>query len=509
MNKKKLFNIVATIIFGLFLVIFNILYCTLVFVPFGYSSLLVSTFVICDSILLVFFVLEGVILFRTIIEEKEYIKTNEFIFGDKIEFDNLEMFVKKVSKIINTKKEEYIVSFSPIKTSVNYEIFQSKELKILNKELALYFTKLFSLAKYKTFKARVSYDNYCFIIFIRCTSDELLQLIKDVEYKSYSISKEKDIRIFIQNYFGICKIEQNVELLETINRSNIARKIGEYNFEKAIFFEKSMIEGKSDENMANAIVNALRNKEFIVYYMPKFHLQTKRFIGSEALVRWNSKDKGLISPIRFINFAENRGLIHEIDLYVLEQVCKDLEDQKKRGKRLLPVSINFSIYEFYTPTFLDDIKQVIEKYDVNPLLIEIEITEETTHANSFLVISILKKLKDMGLKILLDDFGLGFSNIKSMKILPIDIIKIDKSFIDEIVYDYKSREIVRAIISFGKALNLQVIAEGVVDAKQVEILKKMKCDQIQGFFYSKPIPKKEYESFLMNNQFEKKEDASL
>ena len=150
-----------------------------------------------------------------------------------------------------------------------------------------------------------------------------------------------------------------------------------------------------------------------------------------------------------------------------------------------------------------------EKYDVNPLLIEIEITEETTHANSFLVISILKKLKDMGLKILLDDFGLGFSNIKSMKILPIDIIKIDKSFIDEIVYDYKSREIVRAIISFGKALNLQVIAEGVVDAKQVEILKKMKCDQIQGFFYSKPIPKKEYESFLMNNQFEKKEDASL
>ena len=270
-----------------------------------------------------------------------------------------------------------------------------------------------------------------------------------------------------------------------------------------------MIEGKSDENMANAIVNALRNKEFIVYYMPKFHLQTKRFIGAEALVRWNSKDKGLISPIRFINFAENRGLIHEIDLYVLEQVCKDLEDQKKRGKRLLPVSINFSIYEFYTPTFLDDIKQVIEKYDVNPLLIEIEITEETTHANSFLVISILKKLKDMGLKILLDDFGLGFSNIKSMKILPIDIIKIDKSFIDEIVYDYKSREIVRAIISFGKALNLQVIAEGVVDAKQVEILKKMKCDQIQGFFYSKPIPKKEYESFLMNNQFEKKEDASL
>ena len=167
MNKKKLFNIVATIIFGLFLIIFNILYCTLVFAPFGFSSLLVSTFVICDSILLVFFVLEGVILFRTIIEEKEYIKTNEFIFGDKIEFDNLEMFVKKVSKIINTKKEEYIVSFSPIKTSVNYEIFQSKELKILNKELALYFTKLFSLAKYKTFKARVSYDNYCFIIFIR------------------------------------------------------------------------------------------------------------------------------------------------------------------------------------------------------------------------------------------------------------------------------------------------------------------------------------------------------
>ncbi len=509
MNKKKVVNIIFTCIFGLFLIIFNILYSNLIFKVSGFTSLLVSIFVICDAILLVFFVLSCVSLFKSISEYKEYTKANEFIFGDKIPFDNLEMFVKKVSKSINIKKEEYIISFSPIKTSVNYEIFQSKELKILNKELALYFTKLFILPRYKQFKAKVGYDNYCFIIYIRCNNDELLQLIKDVEYKSYSISKDKDLRIFIQNYFGICKVEENIELLETINRSNVARKVGEYNFEKAMFFEPSMIEGKSDENMANAIVNALRNNEFVVYYMPKFHLQTKRFIGSEALVRWNSKDKGLISPIRFINFAENRGLIHEIDLYVLERVCKDLVDQKKRGKRLLPVSINFSIYEFYTPTFLDDIKQIISKYDVNPLLIEIEITEETTHANSFLVISILKKLKDMGLKILLDDFGLGFSNIKSMKILPIDIIKIDKSFIDEIAYDYKSKEIVRAIISFGKALNLQVIAEGAADVKQVEILKKMKCDAVQGFYYSKPLPKKEYEAFLLNNQFEKKEDASL
>ena len=139
------------------------------------------------------------------------------------------------------------------------------------------------------------------------------------------------------------------------------------------------------------------------------------------------------------------------------------------------------------------------------MLIEIEITEETQHANSFLVISLLKKLRELGMRVLLDDFGLGFSNFGSMKILPIDTIKIDKSFIDEIAYDYKARQIVKTIIEFGRIMGIQTVAEGVEDAKQVETLKKLKCDIIQGFYFSKPIPKADYDKFLSSNPFEKKE----
>ena len=349
------------------------------------------------------------------------------------------------------------------------------------------------------------YDNYCFIIYIRANKEEVLNIVEMIEQSVYEIAKTEDIRLFVQTFFGMVKVQGNIQLFELINRANIARRIAEYNYEKVVEYEDKMSNAEGENSgLTKEIVDGLKNNEFVVYYQPKYNLGSKQFIGAEALIRWNHPTLGIVSPIKFINFAENRGLIHEIDLYVLEQVCKNLADEKKRGRKLLPVSVNFSVYEFYCPTFISDIKSTIERYGVNPLLIEVEITEETTHANSFLVISILKNLKDYGLKILLDDFGVGFLNIKSIKNLPIDVIKIDKSFIDEIVYDYKSREIVKTIINLAKAMSYHVIAEGVDNDEQVDTLKKLRCDTIQGFYYSKPMPLKEYEKFLKSNPFEKK-----
>ena len=250
----------------------------------------------------------------------------------------------------------------------------------------------------------------------------------------------------------------------------------------------------------------MKNHEFVVYYQPKFSLSAKRFVSSEALVRWDSPKHGILTPTKFIPLAEAAGLIHEIDTYVFERVCQDLNEAKRKGRRIIPVSINFSLYEFYSNDFLNSIMNLLEQYQINPSYIEIEITEATSQANTFISISIIKKLRDRGVRVLMDDFGVGFSNIGNLRKIPFDAVKIDKSYIDDIATDMKSRDIVKFLIELCKASDLEVIAEGVDSKEQVEILRKFKCDTIQGFYYSEALPIKEYEKFLLSNPFERKEE---
>ena len=264
------------------------------------------------------------------------------------------------------------------------------------------------------------------------------------------------------------------------------------------------MEKEEDESLAININKAIENNEFVVYYQPKYNLTLKKFISSEALVRWENPKRGLLSPSQFVPQAEQMGLIHKIDMYIFERVCKDLQDCKRKGRRLLPVSVNFSLYEFYNHGFIDDLVSLMNKYNIPPTLIEIEITEQTTNANNFIATSIVKRIKDLGIRILMDDFGVGYSNIMNIRKTPIDVIKIDKSFIDEIVTDAKTRSIVKFLIELCKTNSLESIAEGVNDVKQVEILKKLKCDTIQGYYYSKPLCRNDFEKFLLSNNFEKK-----
>ena len=159
---------------------------------------------------------------------------------------------------------------------------------------------------------------------------------------------------------------------------------------------------------------------------------------------------------------------------------------------------------FYNHGFIDDLVNIMEKYNVPPTLIEIEITEQTTNANNFIANSILKRIKELGIRILMDDFGIGYSNIMNIRKSPIDVIKIDKSFIDDIVIDAKTRSIVQFLIQLCKVNGMESIAEGVNDAKQVAILRKLQCDTIQGYYYSKPLNRNDFEKLLLQNDFEKK-----
>ena len=277
--------------------------------------------------------------------------------------------------------------------------------------------------------------------------------------------------------------------------------ISEKNYEESTIYSPSFRKSTTKEEIEE-IEQAIKNGEFTVYYQPKYLLSSKTYTSSEALVRWNSKVYGVVSPGKFINKAELGGLIHELDLYVFRRVCMDLADQKRRGRAVIPVSINFSQYELYSPSFLEDIDSIMKEYKIDPYNIQIEITEPTARKNEFMTLAILNKLKARGIKIAMDDFGVGYSNLANLNRLPFDTIKIDKSFIDDIVPSIKTREIVSLLIKFCKAAGIEVVAEGVETKEQVETLQKIKCDTIQGNYFSKPLPKNEYEK-LISKTFQK------
>ena len=210
----------------------------------------------------------------------------------------------------------------------------------------------------------------------------------------------------------------------------------------------------------------------------------------------------------FIDKAEAAGMISLIDNYIFENVLKDLSTQLRKGRRVLPVSVNFSIYEFYSQGFINNLMGLLNKYNVPPRLIEVEITETTSQANQFISISIIKKLREIGIRVLMDDFGIGYSGIDNLRKIPFDAIKIDKSFADAVLDDEKTRSIVKMMVELGHLNGLEVIIEGVDNQKQVELLRRMKIDTIQGFYYSKALSLENLDEFLKENIYEKKEAVS-
>ena len=434
---------------------------------------------------------------------------NKYNFGHERNFYNYSSFERAVRlRKLRKKGQQYLISFSACDYNTMKNSSRNDAIMLYSNEIASSLTKIIRREKneYKMDNFIYCYYHGVFLIYMWGDDSKVRQIIMDVERELYEIPERNNLRVFVQPFFGVYPLDKNKkeDLYVSVDNANMARNQSEKNFESITYYNPSLRKSSSIEEVEE-ISQALKDGEFVVYYQPKYHLTTHRFISSEALIRWDSKKYGLLDPGKFIQKAENGGLIHELDMFVFRKVCEDLNETKRKGRRLIPVSVNFSLYEFYSPNFIDDLFEIIEENKVASSLVEIEVTESTSQSNPFVSISIMKKLREKGLKILMDDFGVGFSNFKNLKKMPIDTIKIDKSFIDEIVIDPKSREIVKFLISLCKVNGLEVVAEGVDNKEQVDILKKFKCDTIQGFYYSKPLSKAEYEKFLASNEFEKKE----
>ncbi len=309
--------------------------------------------------------------------------------------------------------------------------------------------------------------------------------------------------------FGVsyCQNENDefITAASMLQRSLIAADHGriESDLGGLTLYEPKMYErNKRNVQLGLEIERGLELGQFELHYQPKYDLKLGRFGGAEALVRWRHPELGLLSPANFILFAEQSDLIIKIDHYVLEQVCIQLDKWRGQGKRLLPISVNISKRTLFTGNIVNHLIKVTDKYNINPMLLEIEIIESPSLQDILLLLSIVKKFKNLKVKIAIDDFGTGYSSLSYIKKIPFDVIKIDKAFLDDVDIDQKSRLMIKNIIDLAHILEAYVVMEGVQDEKQVRMLEDMGADCIQGFYYSRPLPPEEYQHFLEDNLFE-------
>lgn len=247
--------------------------------------------------------------------------------------------------------------------------------------------------------------------------------------------------------------------------------------------------------MENDLREALENDELELFYQPQVEAATRKIIATEALVRWRHKEYGLVPPIRFIPLAEETGLIQPLGRYVMEHAIKQTRQWNLQGHNL-SVGINLSVRQFLQADLVDQIKSLIDKYEISPENIDLEITETIVMQDSGNSINKMHHLKELGVKLSMDDFGTGYSSLSYLHQFPLDILKIDRSFVKDIVGNTGDGAIARAVIAMAHSMNLRVVAEGVETEEQFEFLKAHDCEVIQGYLISRPVPPQEFELLL-------------
>ncbi|HHY74838.1 MAG TPA: EAL domain-containing protein [Bacillus bacterium] len=299
---------------------------------------------------------------------------------------------------------------------------------------------------------------------------------------------------------GVTTFPENAEdcIEKIVNRVDTALKHCKLNGKQGfIFYNNEM--GKDAHGRLELEINlrkAIKNNELILHFQPKYIIESNQMNGMEALVRWNSPTYGFVSPDDFIPLAEETGLIVQLGEWVLYEACRQNQEWIQKGYPPMRIAVNVSTIEFLRPNYVEKLKKILAETELDPQYLELEITENSFMQNMEKGIEILNELRDLGIYISIDDFGTGYSSLGYLKRLPINILKIDRCFIQEIEDNENDAEIVKAIIQLGHTFHLKVIAEGVETDKVAKILHELNCDVAQGYYYSKPLPANLFEKLL-------------
>ncbi|AKJ99088.1 MULTISPECIES: GGDEF and EAL domain-containing protein [Pseudomonas] len=254
------------------------------------------------------------------------------------------------------------------------------------------------------------------------------------------------------------------------------------------FFTEDMNRrARQQQTIESGLRLALQRKEFVLHYQPKLDLTSGKVVGVEALVRWNRPEHGLVYPSDFIPVAEDSGLIVPLSQWVLQEACQQARTWQDQGMRPLYLSVNVSAIDFRQRGFVEGIARTLKETGLDPTQLELEITESVLMQNIDTTVAILKAIKQLGVRLAIDDFGTGYSSLSYLQKFPVDVLKIDQSFVGDLSIDSNDAKLVSTIISLGKGLNLHIIAEGVETLAQLDFLRAHQCEEAQGYYFSKPV----------------------
>ncbi len=403
---------------------------------------------------------------------------------------NRYFFEKKVKQAISNKEKFAIVLFDTDNFKEINDLFGHM---IGDKLLQAYAGRLKEFIGNRGFVGRFGGDE--FLMYINKESfNSDSNLIKIVKKAIEHLDKPffiEDYKIDITSTAGIAKYPEHGDTYEDLLKiADIAlyhgKKLGK---NVAVLADDSIIvKSLRRAELTSYIKTAIENKEFFLVYQPIFSVKDLKITGVEALLRWNSKKFGFVSPAEFIPILEETGLIKEVGKWIFKEVLNQAQMWEKQGVKDVKVNVNVDIQQILEADFTDFIKTQVLAKNFKSLKLGIEITESEAMQYPDLIIDKLKTLREMGIKISIDDFGTGNSSLSYLKIMSIDYLKIDKSFIDDLPHNQQSAVLVKTMINLARTFNFRTVAEGVETKEQLEFLKEIGCDEVQGFYLSKPVP---------------------
>lgn len=312
-----------------------------------------------------------------------------------------------------------------------------------------------------------------------------------------SMITDNDLAEQVDYYAGICRYDGHDDIYTMYNKANLClimhpdgTRVSEFTPD----MESRMVE---NELLRSEMLDAVRLGQFELYYQPKVSFKTGDILGAEALIRWHHPVKGFVPPCDFIPLAEQFGIITKIDEWGLITACRQCKQWQDMGLPPIKVSVNMSQAQFLRTDVYASVTRALSETGLDPKYLEIEVTETMAMTDIDRTVEVLGKIHDLGVSISMDDFGTGYSSLASLKTIPFDVLKIDRSLVCDLNENDTSRRITGAIVAMGKALRMVVLAEGVETNEQSKLLGEIGCDLAQGYFFSKPLPASEIEAMLI------------
>lgn len=467
------------------------------FTAYGKNTSVSNLIVIFLVIIALFVALQGILY----INQKK-MKKNEI--EDAVNYDELTGLPTKpyhkqlVAELIKKNKVDYayavcdVSGFKYLNSTFGYE-YGNIALKYIAHVMSNAITRDETVSRTSGdhFALLLKYDNV----------DELVERMESILTRCADLPENVDGRAGkVVFTCGIYFVGDEEDVNRIRARANVARKGIRKSMTNQIAFYSEEDFNKDIEvhELEGDLVNSIKNNELIVFLQPKYGIADEKITGAEALIRWVHHDKGMIGPNIFIPIAEVNGFVKEIDFFVFETVCKKLKEWIKQGKNVIPVSVNFSRLHLNDENFVGKLIKIVKEYELDPGLLEIELTETAVYDEMDKLLDVMYLIKEAGFGLSMDDFGSGYSSLHLLREMPVDVLKLDKGFLDDCGNDNsREKKVISHVISMAKDLEISVLAEGVETESQRKFLQEANCDMIQGFYYAKPMSIDDFEKYLI------------